>query len=90
MATFKNVSGGPLDIPALDLHIPAAGTFTVDDTLADGFRAQPAWEEITTKITPGITPATPAAIPGPVALAVPPIAPALPTDAPAVVTEIGA
>ena len=62
MATFKNVSGGPLDIPALDLHIPAAGTFTVDDTLADGYRAQPAWEEITTKITPATPTDAPAVV----------------------------
>ena len=86
MATFKNVSGGPLDIPALDLHLAVDATFTVDDLISDGFRGQPNWDEITT----GITPETPAVIPGPVAFAVPPIAPATPTDAPAAVTEIGA
>lgn len=78
MATFKNISGGPLDIPALDLHIAAAATFTVDDAAADGFRSQPVWQEATPAKNVAATPAAN------------PITPATPTDAPAVVTEIGA
>lgn len=85
MATFKNVSGGPLDIPALDLHIAVDATFTVDDLAAEGFRNQPRWDEISPApiVTPEIVPA---AVPPVVA----PVTPATPTDTAPVVTEIGA
>lgn len=65
MITFTNTSGGALDVPALDLHIAAGGTFEVDDLAAAGLRSQPEiWTEglVGTKSTPTSTP-TPDATP---------------------------
>lgn len=84
MPTFKNISGGPLDLPGLDLHIPAGGTFDTDDAAAEGFRFQfLIWEESTTT-------AAPAAVVSPVAPTVTTPAAVAPTDTTTAVTNNGA
>ncbi len=51
MATFKNVSGAPLDIPALDVRAGVGETFDIPDAEVAGLSSNPAVQQIKAKKT---------------------------------------
>jgi hypothetical protein len=44
MASFKNVSGVPVDLPGLDIRVPVDGSFEVDAAEVAGLSSNPAFE----------------------------------------------
>jgi hypothetical protein len=57
MATFRNVSGQLVDIPAHDIRVPDGKTFEVSAEIAETLASNPHFEQVkkSTKATPAET-----------------------------------